>query len=242
MKKKVLYLFIFVPIAAFSQVGINTPTPTETLDVNGTLKVRNTDKAPNGKLSPIFVDDDGLVTKGNTDPSKLTTPFLYNDNVTTGIIYENIAQWGTYNTGGINWVTVTKNMIFGNIATATDNVLIIEEPGIYEIATSLKYALRAQSAAQNRIYSTFYLQVSDELDPTWRDISWRSTDVYPTTAGSAFSVDLPTTFIELKKKSRFRIVFKRTTYDSSTLFIGNEISGVRMNEGKGTVSLIFKRI
>ncbi|MGU3377048.1 hypothetical protein [Chryseobacterium sp. M5A1_1a] len=242
MKRKAFYLFIFVPVTIFSQVGINTPTPTETLDVNGTLKVRNTTKQPNGKLIPIFVDDDGLVTRGNTDPTQLTTPFLYNNNSTTGIIYENTAQSSTYNAGGVNWVTISKNMIFGNIKTGNDNVLSIEEPGVYEVTTSLRYALRAQNATQNRIYTNFYLQVSDEEDPTWRDISFRTTDVYPTTAGSAFSIDLPTTFIELKNKSKFRIIFKRGRYSNSTTFVGNEVAGFRMNEGEGTVSLIFKRI
>lgn len=38
MKKLIILLF---PILSFSQVGINTTTPTNTLDVNGSLRVRN---------------------------------------------------------------------------------------------------------------------------------------------------------------------------------------------------------
>lgn len=242
MKKNLLKLFLFVPCTFFSQVGINTPSPTETLDVNGTLKVRNTTKQPTGRLNPLLVDDDGLVVKGNADPTQLTTPFLYNNNSSTGIVYENSAQRDTYNAGGINWVTISKNEVFGNIKTTGSGELIIEEPGIYEITTSLKYALRAQDGSQNRIYTTFILQVSDEQDSTWRNLVTRNSDVYPTTAGSAFSIDLPSTFVELKNKSKFRIIFRRARYYNSTSFVGNKVAGFRMNEGSGTVSLILKRI
>jgi len=41
MKTIIITLLLLLPISTFSQVGISTTTPTETLDVNGTLRVRS---------------------------------------------------------------------------------------------------------------------------------------------------------------------------------------------------------
>ena len=41
--KKILTLII-APILINSQVGINTSSPTETLDINGSLRIRNVDE------------------------------------------------------------------------------------------------------------------------------------------------------------------------------------------------------
>jgi len=72
--KTLLYIFIITPLFLFSQVGINTTTPQETLHVEGTLCVSNTssktaDKLsgtdPNGVLSDINVGAN-LALTGNT--------------------------------------------------------------------------------------------------------------------------------------------------------------------------------
>ena len=53
MKKLLLLL---LPIGLYSQVGINTTTPVETLDVNGTLAVRNTPTATSN-YSILVIDE-----------------------------------------------------------------------------------------------------------------------------------------------------------------------------------------
>ncbi len=49
--KKLLYIFAITPFFLFSQVGINTTTPQETLDVEGTLRVSNTTSCMPDKIS-----------------------------------------------------------------------------------------------------------------------------------------------------------------------------------------------
>ena len=49
--KNIIYIFIFAPFFVFSQVGINTTTPQETLDVVGTLRVSNTTSCMPNKIS-----------------------------------------------------------------------------------------------------------------------------------------------------------------------------------------------
>jgi len=59
MKKLILLLF---PIITFSQVGVNTTSPSATLDVNGDLRVRQIPTV-NATQYVLTVDDNGNVKK-----------------------------------------------------------------------------------------------------------------------------------------------------------------------------------
>lgn len=58
--KKILTLII-IPILINSQVGINTSLPTETLDINGSLRIRNVDE--NNIEWILGIDNSGVVKK-----------------------------------------------------------------------------------------------------------------------------------------------------------------------------------
>lgn len=58
--KTLLYILIITPFFLFSQVGINTITPTETLHVEGTLCVTNTTTKTPVKIAGM--DGSGTVT------------------------------------------------------------------------------------------------------------------------------------------------------------------------------------
>lgn len=61
-------LFVLLPTVLFSQVGINTTSPTETLDVNGTLRIRQTDigSTVSAKDSLLVVDGNGVLKRTNS--------------------------------------------------------------------------------------------------------------------------------------------------------------------------------
>lgn len=66
--KKLFSLLVLLSITAvFGQVGINTETPTETLDVNGTLRVRVADQMTMTELatsdSILVVSSTGVVKR-----------------------------------------------------------------------------------------------------------------------------------------------------------------------------------
>lgn len=69
--KKLSSLFLVLPFMVIAQVGINTTTPTKTLDVNGEARIRNTPTAT-GSYSVLVVDSDGNVKK--IPVSALQTP------------------------------------------------------------------------------------------------------------------------------------------------------------------------
>lgn len=63
MRTKIILFFLWMPILAFAQVGIGTVKPTETLDVNGTLRVRSISGVgsnASAKDSIIVYDNDGV--------------------------------------------------------------------------------------------------------------------------------------------------------------------------------------
>ncbi|KPH13171.1 hypothetical protein AMQ68_11860 [Chryseobacterium sp. ERMR1:04] len=62
MKKNLMALILF-PSIVFSQVGINTTTPTNTLDVNGDLRVRQIDVAAETPEYILAPDANGVITK-----------------------------------------------------------------------------------------------------------------------------------------------------------------------------------
>ena len=61
MKKLILTLLFSIP--TFSQVGIGTTNPTETLDVNGTLKVSDLTDPNNKAVFTVQADIDGKLSR-----------------------------------------------------------------------------------------------------------------------------------------------------------------------------------
>lgn len=73
-KKTILGVFFLIPLFAISQVGVNTTSPTATLDVNGTARVRSftqqgiieTDVSGNLSVNPVKVVALGKVNGAGT--------------------------------------------------------------------------------------------------------------------------------------------------------------------------------
>ncbi|MBB4805016.1 hypothetical protein HNP38_000288 [Chryseobacterium defluvii] len=66
MSRVIPFLFFFITILIKSQIGINTANPTETLDVNGTMRVRNISSLgsnASAKDSILVFDNDGVLKR-----------------------------------------------------------------------------------------------------------------------------------------------------------------------------------
>ncbi len=63
VKLKFVLIFVF-SIPVFSQVGINTTSPTASLDVNGDLRIRTIEEETNPLTKSIIAKDSVLVTSG----------------------------------------------------------------------------------------------------------------------------------------------------------------------------------
>ena len=66
MKKEIYSFFLTISTTlAFAQVGINTTDPTETLDVNGTVRIRETTESPEDTFL-LTTNDNGVIKKTST--------------------------------------------------------------------------------------------------------------------------------------------------------------------------------
>ena len=77
MRKKILVILFTLPLSIFAQVGIETTTPTKTLDVNGEMRVRFTTSnlnEPAAKDSILVVDNLGNVYR--TSSKKVVNSYL----------------------------------------------------------------------------------------------------------------------------------------------------------------------
>ena len=77
MKKKLLIILFILPISILAQVGIETTSPTKTLDVNGEMRVRITStnlNEPAAKDSILVVDNLGNINR--TSSKKVVNSYL----------------------------------------------------------------------------------------------------------------------------------------------------------------------
>lgn len=75
MKKKLLLGLILVNGLLFAQVGIGTENPTNTLDINGDLRIRTVNKSNNGADKTLVIDSKGVVRQ--SDVNIKNTLYIY---------------------------------------------------------------------------------------------------------------------------------------------------------------------
>ncbi len=136
MKKIILCSGIVFSIPVFSQVGINTSNPTNTLDVNGTTRVRNLGTLTSSTVSALFADENGVLGKANMAPQSQIAFYAFkNDMPYTA---------ASYNAGTDQVVQIQNSqMVLNTIGTtvpSTGNVRI-SQSGVYMISGSISPTL-----------------------------------------------------------------------------------------------------
>ncbi|PWN69265.1 hypothetical protein C1631_014505 [Chryseobacterium phosphatilyticum] len=151
MKTKIYSLILAcASIPLFSQVGINTATPQATLDVNGTLIVRDTPQAtvlPGFQLlasnlgsDEVFIMDPQLVIGASkTDPS------IFAAKKTTGI---SLLSLGLFPSGfrAVNFLAAERTIGSAALFNDTDNTYTIPSTGVYAIGFSFRYGSGLQAS------------------------------------------------------------------------------------------------
>ncbi|GEN70074.1 MULTISPECIES: hypothetical protein [Chryseobacterium] len=155
MKTKIYnLLFALIAIPAFSQVGINTANPSATLDVNGTLKVRDTQMIPALPGYTIMVVNDGTFQVAKVDPQIIidaattasgTNASVYAAKKTTGI---SLLSLGLFPSGfrAVNFLATERSIGNAALFSDTDNTYTIPSAGIYAIGFTFKYGTGLQAS------------------------------------------------------------------------------------------------
>lgn len=138
MKNLIISLFI-LPIIGYAQVGIGTQTPTRTLDVDGSFRLRNTayvTRESAAKDSVLVVDSQGNVDRVSSK----------------NIIYSHFKSFvrGNFGTTGNTVIPVSsgfgiikftgKDFDLTNDYNASSGLFTAKIPGIYRVSVSLKFA------------------------------------------------------------------------------------------------------
>ncbi|MFT3794169.1 hypothetical protein [Flavobacterium sp.] len=140
-------LFLVCPFYLYAQVGIGTTSPTATLDVNGTLRVRQTDLY----TSDTSAKDSVLVVNKIGDVRRVSSKTIVNSYLKTFVK-------GSFNTSTDKSLTLssgTQKIPFdyeefdtNNEFDTSNNTFTAKQAGIYEIGVQIK-ATSSLSIASN---------------------------------------------------------------------------------------------
>jgi hypothetical protein len=150
MKTKIYSLILAVyAIPVFSQVGINTASPTATLDVNGTMKVRDIPVTPALPGYQILALNQGSSQVSQVDPQVILSANIntsvYAAKKTTGI---SLLSLGLFPTGfrAVNFLAAERTLGDVGLFSDTDNTYTIPSSGVYAIGFSFRYGTGLQAA------------------------------------------------------------------------------------------------
>lgn len=217
-----------VVITNQGKLGIGVTTPTQSLDVNGRTRIRNTDVLTSTSVSPIFVDENGLVGKANISPQ---SQIAFYSSKSTSIFTPSI-----YNTGNEQIVPITSSdqtLNTLNITIPQTGNLRISQSGNYLIGASLNFGLRSPTA-EARIFMALNIDVSTNGGTSWTSISGaRPIFVLYWAAGMNVSYTLPTVIQFLNAGDLIRVKFYRTSAGGVQ---GNDVDQVSLQTGYGAPS------
>lgn len=150
MKTKIYSLIVaFATLPLFSQVGINTDSPSATLDVNGTLKVRDTPAAPalagyqilglNQSTTQVStVDPQFLIAASRVDPS------IYAAKKTNNISLLTLGAFGDFKP--VNFSSTERTIGSASLFDNTGSAYVIPSTGVYALTYSFRFGTGLQAS------------------------------------------------------------------------------------------------
>ncbi|GEJ47261.1 MULTISPECIES: hypothetical protein [unclassified Chryseobacterium] len=150
MKTKLYSLLLAcATLPLFSQVGINTPTPSATLDVNGNTKIRTTPAAPALSGYQVLGINTGSSEVSSIDPALLiaasgTNPTVYSAKKSTGISLLSVGVLGDFKP--VNFLAAERTIGSAALFNDTTSAYTIPSDGVYAIAYSFRFGTGLQAS------------------------------------------------------------------------------------------------
>ncbi|ANO49497.1 hypothetical protein Pf1_01252 [Flavobacterium columnare] len=169
MKNIIKTIIILVSNFSIAQVGIGTDTPTATLDVNGTTRIRTLNDGSNSTTYPYFVVADALGNLAKADrPSKLFTSleptFTLDTNITSDTQITSTLYSATVTTSVANQVLQISCLIPYRLC---DNTITTNPPLYHASTRALTYECILNTGTDNKIaHETVFFSGGNRLKET----------------------------------------------------------------------------
>lgn len=150
MKTKLYSLMLAcATLPLFSQVGINTATPSATLDVNGTLKVRDTPAATALPGYQVLAINQGSTQVYSVDPALLiaasgTNTTVYSAKKSTGISLLSVGILGDFKP--VNFLAAERTIGSAALFNDATSAYTIPSDGIYAVSYSFRFGTGLQAS------------------------------------------------------------------------------------------------
>lgn len=209
-----------VVITSGGSLGLGTINPTEKLDVNGKLRIRDTEILKSGNVSPIFIDENGVVGKSIVSSGSSPVVFCQSDT-------EFDFQAKGFNTGSVIVIPITEENVQLNTLNTqvSNNIITIPDDGFYQITGSLNLFM-STNKMNDQIYVAFNVQVSKDKGKSWKSVSGYRPIFITAGAGTFYyGLNLPVVLQQLAKSDLIRMVIYRTRASDNVLQGGNLVTG-----------------
>ena len=225
-----------VLINEFGNTGFGTVGPSEKVDVNGKLRVRDTSILADTNAKPLFVNSNGVV--GTLNESGPKTLFMDASAATTNVT--NNAS--SFNAGEEIRINLAASNVRLNTlrSTVNQNEIVLAESGFYLLSASLTTYLSAQ--AGNNIFQVFNVEKSSDNGATWSSISGLREihNIPPMFNGSPlrFYIVTPSVVVQLQANDRIRLITFRPVVQGNGTLLGDpvtsfSISGIAQQGTRG---------
>ncbi|WP_261511783.1 hypothetical protein [Chryseobacterium paludis] len=217
-------------VTADGKIGAGITAPTQKLDVDGKVRIRNTEFLTETH-SPLYVDENGVLGKSNVIESQIA--FFTSKNTFN---YPAVS----YNNGDEQTVPVTLNdSSLNNIGvTVPANGLVkISKGGVYMISASVTPQLNFVNDGDGYAYMAINIDISTNGGTVWQSVSG-GRPIFPRLAVGAvrnYSFTIPTIIRTLNTDDLLRIKFYRTMQSGggSTALQGSSLNTISFGSSYG---------
>lgn len=242
MKKSVLFSVFLLGIASYGQaqsIGINTALPNTTLDVNGDVTIRETNKL-SGTTQKLFIDDNGKIGL-DYRPKQVAEATVFSANTERRIVNPNGKQFNE----GVQfelWVK-TEDIKLNTIGiTRSGNYFKIGETGTYMLSGFVNFLIEQKVNANTFIIVT--IEGSKDNGKTWYTITG-SRPVFRQYAEEQYhGHSVPTASVEITEGTLMRMGFTRSKSGSS--FQGTDVVSLSVEaistEGIKSMDLLIRKL